>query len=160
MSLVVRTAVTKNDPERAELLFLRSYRDAIMYFNMLDRNLAYCLRWAAESAGRSASLSVILALPFDRKLKKVVALIRRKKRKSEYAEFLSLAEECRKMRNKLVHGHWEFVPRLEQPIRFHVPAPFEEKGGVTQEEFSGLAASFGRANSLFRKLRASHPIEQ
>ena len=131
-----------------------------MYFNMLDRNLAYCLRWASASDGRNADLSVILALSFDRKLKKVVALIRKKKRKAEYAEFLSLAEECRKTRNRLVHGHWEFVSRLERPIRFHLPAPVEEDGGVTQSEFSALAATFGRANSLFRKLRASHPIEQ
>src|SRR5688572_3946564 len=63
-------SVTKGDPERAELLFLRSYKDAIMYFNMLDRNLAYCLRWASKVDGSNVDIVAILALSFDRKLKK------------------------------------------------------------------------------------------
>ena len=141
-----------------EILFLRGYKEAIMHFNMLDRNFAYCLRGASSSAGSEANLLTVLSYPYEKKLKMVGSLIRERGRESEYSEFLRLAERCRTLRNKLVHGHWEFVPRLPKPIRFQVPAPFEEEGYLTQDEFSAQIALCRRTNSLFGELQGKHPI--
>src|SRR6266540_1347197 len=123
-----------------ELVFLRGYRDAITHFNMLDRNLAYCLRWASIYDGREVDLMSVLSCSFDKKLKKIVRLIESRDRQAEYGDFLVLAEQCRTLRNKLVHGDWKFVPHLPKPIRFHVPAPFEEEGYMTEREFSALVS--------------------
>jgi hypothetical protein len=145
-------------PDSPEVLFLRSYKDAIMFFNMLDRNLAYCLRGASSSAGAEVDLLTVLSYPYDKKLKEIKSLILKRGRESEYSEFLRLAEQCRTLRNKLVHGHWAFVARLPKPIRFQVPAPYQEEGYLTQDEFSAQAALCQRANSLFVKLQGKHPI--
>jgi hypothetical protein len=143
-----------------EIIFLRGYKDAIMHFNMLDRNLAYCLQWASTYAGIEVDLLAVLSYSFDKKVKKIVCLIKTRGRKSEYAEFLRLAEQCRTQRNRLVHGHWEFVPRLPKPIRFQVPAPFEEEGYMTQNEFSVLVSPFLLLSSLFIKLQKKYPIAE
>jgi len=69
-----------------------------------------------------------------------------------------LAEQCRTARNGLVHGHWEFVPRAEQPIRYHVVAPIAEQGAFDQRSFERFVTTFAEANTLFIKLSKMHPL--
>lgn len=64
--------------------------------------MALCLRWANLRAGKKADIDPFLALPYDRKFKKVLSLIREKGAESAYQEFIHSAEECRRWRNKLV----------------------------------------------------------
>lgn len=141
-----------------ELRFLRNYKRAVSSFNILDRNMALCLQWAAHYAGKETEMDSFLALPYDRKFSKIKSLIIKKGQGSEYQEFIRLAEMCRLWRNKLVHGEWELTYRDEN-VRFHVLVPIEEKGSFTHEEFEALATMIENANSQFSRLRDEHPIE-
>lgn len=136
-----------------ELLFLRSYRDAVMEFNRLDRNLAYFLRNSAERGGAEVKLEEIFRHAFDDKLKKATALLRKGGWSESHEEFVNLAGECRLARNRLVHGEWWFAERLDKPIRFKVYAPGEESGSYDQGSFNKLVSTYTRANKLFHKLQ-------
>ena len=140
-------------PNPAELHFLRTYKDAVMHFNRLDLNLAYCLRAAS---GRN--LASVLADSYDKKLKQLHALVCNRGRLSAYAGFLELAGLCRPIRNQLVHGQWDFLPRLPNSVRFQVPAPFEVEGYLTLEEFITRVAVFRQAGDIFIALQKKHPL--
>lgn len=129
-----------------------------MHFNMLDRNMAYCLRQASSNSEHAVSLKSVFSFAYDKKLKKIQTLIRERKRESEYSDFLNSAHQCRSLRNKLVHGHWEFVPCRHKPIRFEVPAPYEEQGYLTQDEFSAQGDFLQHTNSMFVQLQRKFPI--
>ncbi len=102
--------------ETQETMFLRSYKDAIMLFNMLERNMASCLRAASARTGVDGDIARILEFPYDKKLRKIKVLISKSGFDAQYESFLALAEKCRLFRNRLVHGHWEFVEFLEAPV--------------------------------------------
>jgi len=143
-----------------ELRFLRAYKRAVSAFNILDLNMSLCLRWASLRAGKEAGIDRFLALPYDRKFKRVKSLIRKKGRELEYQEFIRLAEECRLWRNKLVHGEWELNVFGNKDVRFHVLAPEEERGEFTHAEFEALADMIENTHAEFSRLREKHPIEQ
>lgn len=145
--------------ESSEVLFLRRYKDAIMHFNMLERNIALCLRWASKRPREEGLLARMLEMPFNEKLRKLRSLIQKAAKGAEYATFLTMAEQCRQDRNKLVHGYWEYRWFLDEPIRYHVPSPFDEDGAMTQETFSTWVGTFEEAGALFNKLRQLHPLE-
>jgi hypothetical protein len=149
----VRTVAT------SELEFLRNYKDALMHFNMLDRNMAYCLRSASGLSGPEMDCAKFMRYPYDKKLGKVKALIQSKGLMEKCGEFLALAERCRLLRNRIVHGHWDFFEHSDKPVRFHVPMPFEEGGSLTIDEFKHLVAVFAQKNLLFTDLREKHAIE-
>lgn len=142
-----------------EVGFLRRYKEAIYYFNMLDRNMAYCIRAARQRAGTESAVRKIHAQSFDTKLGKINSIIKAKDRVADYHDFSELAEQCRLLRNRLVHGHWEFKDWLKKPIHFHVPSPLEESGALTHEEFAVQTAIFEQTLTLFNQKRNTHPIE-
>ena len=148
---------TKHDPE---LRFLRAYKRAVSSFNILDMNMALCLRWTSLRADKEADLDRFLALTYDKKFKKIQSLIKKKGQESAYKEFIRLAEECRLWRNKLVHGEWELILFGDKDVRFHVLAPTKEEGSFTHEEFEALADMIENTHTEFSRLREQHPIEQ
>ncbi len=131
-----------------------------MSFNRLDRNMAYCIRLAAQNAGLDVSIETIHSYSYDKKLRKIGAMIRRRMLEPEYGAFLDLAEQCRLFRNKIVHGDWQFIEHLKEPIRFHVLAPSDEQGSFTQDAFVTRVTQINDTDSLFNKLRKIHPIER
>jgi len=147
--------LSKND----EMVFLQGYKDAVFHFNLLEHNMAYCLWWARKRSGKEIELTSFMSKSYDQKFKKVKSLINSMQRENEYSEFLEMAENCRLLRNKLVHGVWEFIHHLEKPIRFYVPHPFKEEGYLSQNEFLAEIEIFERTNLLFCKLRELYPIE-
>lgn len=149
----------KTVSDSPELLYLRKYQQAVMSFNRLERNMAFCIGWAARSVPRDVDMAAIHSYSYDKKLRKIRLLVREKKLETAYTDFLDSAERCRLFRNKMVHGDWQFVAHLEQPIRFHVLAPHEERGSFTQEEFAARVDDVEAIGSLFSKLRKEHPIE-
>lgn len=149
----------RDDPAESELRFLRQYKDAILHFNLLDRNLAYCLAWATRPMNAGPDFAKAFCLSYDRKLRRIASLIKSRNHEEAYRDFSSLAEQCRLLRNRLVHGRWEFKAWLEKPISFHIAEPFEESGRLTQEEFAAQTRIFRKAVNLFNRRRKSHPIE-
>jgi hypothetical protein len=141
-----------------ELAFLRAFKDAIMSFNRLDRNLAYFIRYLEERDGRNRDLLKILSHSFDTKLKRVRTLIERSDLSQRYQGFLEMAEGGRQLRNRLVHGDWRLMEHLRKAVLYSVPAPLAEIGQLTIEEFQEQVVFLDRANSLFLLLQRKYPL--
>jgi hypothetical protein len=141
-----------------ELAFLRAFKDAIMSFNRLDRNLGYFIRYMEEREGRNRDLLKILSHSFDTKLKRVRTLIERSDLSQRYQGFLEMAESCRQLRNRLVHGDWRLIEHRREAVRYSVPAPLAENGELSLEQFQEQVALLDRANSVFLSLQKQYPL--
>jgi len=141
--------MTKN----SEITFLRTYKDSIYYFNILDRNMGYCLRWCMRSGRNNRVSEKWLKLTFDQKFKKILLLAKKASSEAAFEVWSQKMEECRRMRNIIVHGHWEWKDFLERPIHYHAPEPFNQEGNFTVEEFQDQLSLLHEASELFSKLR-------
>jgi hypothetical protein len=141
--------MTKN----SEITFLRTYKDLIYYFNMLDRNMGYCLQLCMRSGRNSRASGKWLKLTFDQKLKKILLLAKQASSESVFEVWSQKMEECRRMRNIIVHGHWEWKDFLERPIHYDASQPFNQEGSLTVEEFQDQLSLLHEASELFSKLR-------
>lgn len=148
----------KDAPDAMELRYLRAYQGFIYQFNMLDRNIAYCLASARKRPDESATIERFLSFSFDQKVKKLKALVGRSGIELPFQEFFSIVEHCRIMRNKIVHGNWEFGDFLDGPIRFHIPAPVAERGSYTLDSFERELEQFKAAIRVFFELREKHDL--
>jgi hypothetical protein len=141
-----------------ELAFLRGFKDAIMSFNRLDRNLAYFIRFAIEAEGRNRDLLKVLSYSYDKKLKLVRSITRKDGLTQQYDGFIEMADSCRHLRNRLVHGDWRLLEDRHEAVLYSVPAPLEESGMLTIEQFQEQVEKIDRANSLFLRLQKKHPL--
>lgn len=57
--------------EESEIVFLRTYKDFIYAFNMLDRNMAYFLRHCLKGKSKDRVGNKWLKVSFDQKSKKI-----------------------------------------------------------------------------------------
>ncbi len=64
------------------------------------------------------------------------------------------------MRNKLVHGRWEFKPWVAAPIHFDIPSPVKEKGKFTLEEFTNDLEVLKKVLENLGKLRDKYEIKE
>ena len=146
---------TEVDPE---VSFLRAYKDYIFRFNMLERNVAYALVHANPGPISEADYLRYHSMPFAEKLRRFAIFAEPIAARADVAEWLPLMQDCRSMRNRLVHGHWEFLWHLAEPIRYHVPAPEDEKGAFTLEAFLAELDKLNRAHNVLATVRQA--IEQ
>jgi hypothetical protein len=137
----------------SEITFLRAYKDSIYFFNMLDRNMGYCLRWCMRSGRNNHASKKWLEVTFNQKFKKIQFLAKEASSEALFEEWSQKMEECRRMRNIIVHGHWEWKDFLERPIHYHAPEPFNQEGSFTVEEFQDQLSLLHETSKMFSKLR-------
>jgi hypothetical protein len=147
--------------EEIELLLSKSVRDYILHFNMLERNVAYSLRYAKKQGSRSISIESLLALPFCTKISKLKEIISEQSLNANFCEWLEAIDHCRTMRNRLVHGHWEVVWHLDKPIRFaacQIKSSDKSRveGSYTIESLSEELIKLKKVAEDFRKLRSKY----
>jgi hypothetical protein len=121
--------------EHKEIVFLRTYKDFIYKFNMLDRNMAYFLRDCMRSVQGNSSTDKWHKVTFDQKLKKLLSIANKSIPERQYKILSQKLEECRLLRNVVVHGHWEWREFLDEPILYHTPEPFNQEGSLTVKAF-------------------------
>ena len=139
-----------------EIIFLRTYKDFIYYFNMLERNIGYCLRYCMKSRGNVNS-GKWLSASFDSKVKRILRLAKESGVDDKFSAWSSDIEECRHLRNIVTHGNWEWREFLDKPILFHAPEIEEGKGQFTNDEFKSKLTFLIKVSDTFRKIRT--PLE-
>ncbi len=135
-----------------EIIFLRTYKDFIFYFNMLERNIGYCLSCCLKSYGNKNS-DKWLVTSFDSKVKRILKLAKRMGVDEKFCTWNSDIEECRHLRNIIVHGNWEWHEFSDKPIRFHAPEIENGKGEFTNDEFKSKLNFLKIASETFAKIR-------
>lgn len=104
--------------EKIEEFLSNFTRDYIRVFNMLERNISYSLSYMVKKEQNTSPIQKVQALSFCKKIKGLNKIITKKNLYPEFADLLENIEECRTLRNNLVHGHWEVAWWLDKPIRF------------------------------------------
>ena len=103
-----------------EIIFLRTYKDFIYYFNMLERNIGYCLRYCLKQSCNE-NPDKWLSVSFNSKVKKILSLAKEVGVEDKFSEWSSDINTCRHLRNIISHGNWEWIAFLEKPIQYHAP---------------------------------------
>lgn len=137
-----------------EIEFLRTYKNFIYTFNMLDRNIGYCLRYCSKRALQKNPEKWISA-SFDSKIRKVIILAKSFDLDTVFSEWHSNVEKCRYLRNIVAHGHWEWLDYLEKPIHYHAPEIKNGKGSFTVDEFQEKLIFLQDVGESFREIRKS-----
>ncbi|MCH6258400.1 hypothetical protein MLD52_17705 [Puniceicoccaceae bacterium K14] len=117
-----------------EIEFLRTYKDFIYHFNMLDRNIGYSLRYCSSKKG-DPNPQKWHSKTFDSKVKKVIYLAKEYDVYDIFSDWHAQVQDCRYLRNTLSHGSWEWKWPLPKPIHFHAPEIKDGKGQFTTKEF-------------------------
>ena len=144
--------------EKIELFLAQFVRNYIRYFNMLERNIAYSIRYVYKQDSAPTSIESLLALPFCKKISKLKNIISKQSLDCEFCEWLEAIDRCRTMRNLLVHGHWEVLWHLDKPIRFdacQIKSSHQSKveGDYTIESLSEELIELKKVAEDFSKLR-------
>lgn len=140
--------------EESEIVFLRTYKNFIYTFNLLERNMAYFLHHCLKGKCKAGGGNIWLKVTFDQKSKKIQKIAKGIVSETIYDNFSGKIEKCRHMRNAIVHGNWEWKSFLSSPIHYHAPEPFNEKGSLNVEEFKDQLRYLEGTVELFRDLRA------
>ena len=139
-----------------EIDFLRVYKDFIYYFNMLERNIGYCLRICLKSHNNTNSTKWLNA-NFDSKVKRILRLAKEVGVDDKFSVWSSDINECRHLRNIVTHGQWEWREHLEKPILFHAPEINNGQGEFTITEFESKLTFLKVVSDTFREIRT--PLE-
>jgi hypothetical protein len=150
----------KTSPEELELQFLRTFKDYIYYFNMLERNIVYCLSYAIRGGDYNSKVDKFSRLSFDEKVRRLKKLIKKNEIENIFSKWFESIEYLRKKRNTLVHGQWDFRWWIEKPILFDMPAPIKEKGELTIDEFKKEFEVLKKVNQDFCDLREKYEIKE
>ena len=135
-----------------EFTFLRTYKDFIFYFNMLERNIGYCLRKCLALRG-NVNADRWLSASFDSKVKRLLGLAKETGVADTFSVWISDLEECRHLRNIVAHGSWDWAEFLDAPIQYHAPGIIDGKGCFTNEEFKSKLTFLIGVFETFRRIR-------
>jgi hypothetical protein len=135
-----------------EIIFLRTYKDFIYYFNMLERNIGYCLRRCMGLRG-SRNADRWLSASFDSKVKRLLRLAKDCGVADAFSAWRTDLDECRHLRNIVAHGNWEWKGFLDRPIHYHAPEVEDGKGSFTNDEFKSRLTFLIEVSETFRKTR-------
>jgi hypothetical protein len=128
-------------PEELEEIFSKTIRDYIFHFNMLERNMGYSLDHVAHRFDEYKKNKQLSELPFCEKIKTIKKIVSGKSLNKQFEHWFQSIDHCRKLRNFIVHGHWETKWFLEKQIHFdstnmNVADKSQAKGNFTVEEFT------------------------
>ena len=139
-----------------EIGFLRTYKDFIYYFNMLERNIGYCLRHCLNLLNNMKT-DKWLNVSFDSKIKRILSLAKEVGIDDKFSAWSSNINDCRHLRNIVTHGEWEWRGFSDKPIQFHAPEISNGKGEFTVAEFEAKLTFLKNVSDTFREIRT--PLE-
>ena len=135
-----------------EIDFLRAYKDFIFYFNMLERNIGYCLSICLKRKGNGCSEKWLTA-SFDMKVKRLMILAKELELHEKFETWHLRVRRIRHLRNIVSHGQWEWKDWLSEPIYFHAPEIENGKGKFTIQEFRGKLSELLEISEVFSDIR-------
>ena len=140
-----------------EIEFLRTYKDFIYHFNMLDRNVGYCLCYCLQREGNE-SPEKWLYQSFDSKRKRILSLANENELSEEFNEWDSQVEKIRHFRNIISHGAWDWNWWLPDPIHYHAPEIENGKGALSLTAFKQKFNELKNCAYEFSDIRTSLEI--
>ncbi len=150
----------ESSSEDLELQFLRAYKNYIYIFNLIESNIVLCLSHAKREGDFSSTVDKFNKYSFNEKVRRLKNLTKSSGLYKYFCEWFELMERCRSMRNKIVHGHWEFKWWLDASIHFDIPAPVNEQGKYTLEEFTNELEVLNKVMENFSQLRKNYEIKE
>ena len=119
------------------------YLSLLKYFNLLEKNVGLCISYLENSDDPKVSYSILRKMTAEQKLERlkelfdIDAVIIDKKGVREFEEWFAFATRARSIRNRYVHGQWEYLPlRSDKPVGFEPPVWMQEKLGYKLETMS------------------------
>lgn len=141
---------------KGEIEFLRTYKDFIYHFNMLERNIGYSLRHCSSKKGNQNPEKWHSAT-FDSKVKKIISLATEHGIYDVFSDWHAQVQECRHLRNIISHGSWEWHWSHQEPIHFHAPEIEDGEGRFTTKEFQERFIYLKQVAETFGTIRT--PLE-
>ena len=135
-------SITENSDARFSIALVRLVR----YFNLLDENVGLCISHLASPSDPQASYPALAKMTAEQKMERLLELFTSQEiisdegSISEFAGWFERAAQARSIRNRYVHGHWEYLPmRSEKPVGVRAPAWMQEKLGPDANETMSLS---------------------
>ena len=154
-----------------EALFSADLLRFIQYFNLLEENIGLCIAHLENPRNPKISYPFLARSTVEMKMERLKNLfvqhkvINDKACISEFNQWFKSATKTRTIRNRYVHGRWEYLPlRSDKPIGCRVPIWMVEKQGIDAEEilsakeFSAIVDEAETIFNTFMKIRKKHSV--
>lgn len=138
------------------------------YFNLIEINVGLCIAHL-ETLDRDAIYKKLARLSFEKKIECLYSLtsnnvvIADKNGLKEIEDWCSKAQTERHQRNRYMHGHWCYLPHLEEGVELNIPPWFREKYSESHEKrmsmdklrkiVEGIRSCFNELNVIRDKFR-------
>lgn len=117
----------------------------IQSFNYLDTNVGLCISHLLYPSEPTKAYAVLAKMTPEKRLERLKKLLEaaemnvEKEAQEELSEWYQNAADVREIRNRYVHGNWEFLPlRHEAPVGVSAPPWMKEKLGSLANETMSL----------------------
>jgi len=158
-------------PDNPEVRFTSALARLLKYFNLLEENIGLCIAHLVNSSNPKASYPLLARMTAEQKMDRLREIfvsgevIADNVSILEFEEWFELAARARSIRNRYVHGHWEYLPmRSQKPVGVRAPAWMREKLGHEAEEtmsLTDLEAVVDEMESVFdgfMRIRKKHGL--
>ena len=123
--------------EKALVALIRS-------FNYLDTNVGLCISHLSHPSNPAAAYPALAKMTPEKRIERLRKLLGKadlkveKKVREELSDWYENAAGVRNIRNRYVHGNWEFLPlRHRKPVGVSAPPWMREKlGSLAKEKMS------------------------
>ena len=128
------------------------------FFNLLEENVGLCISHLEDSSIED-SYKVLEKTSCKKKIENLYEIVNQKKilksesNLQELKDWCESAHQMRHQRNKYIHGHWTYLPHLENGVELRV-APWvkEEYGGSERLSLQELSIIVREIKDCFEQL--------
>ncbi|HKJ80827.1 MAG TPA: hypothetical protein VJ954_02290 [Ignavibacteriaceae bacterium] len=152
---------------------LQRFNSALIRFfcnyNLLETNIGLCISHLWEPADPSTTYSRLANMTMEQMMMKLKDLFMSEINQegvdsvNNFNDWYEKASNARYIRNRYVHGHWEFL-RGEKPIKVSAPPWMKERMGedaseyMTIDELEAIAEQMKSIFEAFMLIRKKHGI--
>lgn len=157
--------------EDSEVRFAQAIVKLLRYFNLIDTNVGLCLSRLTNPTNPEASYERLGNQTSQQRFEELRARVAegigfpKVVDSEEFGQWLSDATRARSIRNRYVHGNWEYLSlRTECPVGVNAPPWMKPKlGSLTQEtmtleKLEAVADEMEQIFNRFMKIRQRHRI--
>ena len=129
-------------------------------FNLLETNVGLCISHLVDSSVEE-SHKLLARTNCEGKIKRLHEIVKSRNILKSKINFQELEDWCadahqkRHQRNKYIHGHWTFLPHLENGVELNVAPWIKEKYGASERmSLQELDVIVHELKDCFRQLMA------
>ncbi len=137
---------TAQSGSSAEIRFALAITSLLKSFNFLELNVGLCIAHLENISNPRAIYPELAKMSAEAKLDRLQSLLTKEERlidpiiKSEVIKWFARAHNARYIRNRYVHGHWDYLPlRAERPVEFQAFPWMEDRLGDDARQQMTLA---------------------